>query len=484
MNTDIRVRFAPSPTGYLHLGGVRTALFNWLFARHHGGKFILRIEDTDRSRSTEEYIHSILEGLSWLRLDWDEGPYRQSERARIYREYAERLLAEGKAYYCYCSAEELEQKRKTAQKRGQAPKYDGICRERDTPIPDRAPVIRFKTPQEGETVFQDIIRGQIAIANSQLDDLILVRSDFTPTYNFVVVVDDITMGITHVIRGDDHLANTPRQIHLYKALGVPLPFFAHLPMILGPDKARLSKRHGAESILTYSEKGYLPEALINYLVRLGWAHGDQEIFCKEELIELFELEKVNKAPAVFNPEKLLWLNNHYIKTGNINRIVELLKDQLRKKDSLPQDNRLPPETFPRVVMSLQERCKTLEEMAEAAEYFFKEEISYDAQASKKFLQPDIAPLLEELTRCLEQLTDFSEYAIQEVFSSIVSKHKIKLVNIAQPVRVSLTGGTISPGIYDVISIMGKEKVLGRLEKAIDYIHEYRATATTGSKEPR
>src|SRR3972149_8237399 len=355
MDADIRVRFAPSPTGHLHLGGVRTALFNWLFARHQGAKFILRIEDTDRSRSTEEYIHSILEGLSWLGLDWDEGPYRQTERSGIYRTYAEQLLAEGKAYYCYCSAEELEQKRIAAQKRGQPPKYDGTCRERNTPIPDRVPVIRFKTPQEGEVSFQDIIRGQVTVANSQLDDLILVRSDSTPTYNFVNVVDDITMAITHVIRGDDHLTNTSRQINLYMALGAPMPAFAHLPMILGPDKARLSKRHGAESILTYREKGYLPEALINYLVRLGWGYGGQEVFSKEELIELFELEKVNKAPAVFNQEKLLWLNNHYIKTGNINRMAELLEHQLKRKGSLNQDNQISLDTFPRVVKSLQGR---------------------------------------------------------------------------------------------------------------------------------
>lgn len=474
MDTNIRVRFAPSPTGHLHLGGVRTALFNWLFARHHKGKFILRIEDTDRSRSTEEYIHSILEGLSWLGLDWDEGPYRQTDRAGIYQAYAEKLLTEGKAYYCYCSAEELEQKRAAAQKRGEPPKYDRTCRERKSPVPDRAPVIRFKTPQEGEVVFQDIIRGQIVIANSQLDDLILVRSDSTPTYNFVNVVDDITMDITHVIRGDDHLANTPRQSHLYQALGASLPSFAHLPMILGPDKARLSKRHGAESILTYREKGYLPEALINYLVRLGWSYGDQEIFSKEELIGLFELEKVNKAPAVFNPDKLLWLNNYYIKTGTINRIAELLRGQLRKKG-----NQIAPETLLKVVKSFQERCKTLEEMAELAGYFFQEEISYDAQAARKFLGPDIVPLLEDLMRGLEQLTDFSETAIQEVFSVIVSRHKIKLLNIAQPVRVSLTGGTVSPGIYEVISIMGKEKVLKRLQRALDYIEGLRTIATTG-----
>jgi glutamyl-tRNA synthetase len=394
------------------------------------------------------------------------------------------LLADGKAYYCYCTPEELEQKRIAAQKSGQMPRYDGTCRERVTPLPDRPAVIRFKTPREGEIVFQDIIRGQITVANSQLDDLILVRSDSTPTYNFVVVVDDTTMNITHVIRGDDHLANTPRQINLYRALGASLPSFAHLPMILGPDKARLSKRHGAESVLTYREKGYLPEALINYMVRLGWAHGDQEIFRREELVALFELEKVNKAPAVFNGEKLLWLNNHYIKTGDINRITELFKDQLKKKESLNKDDQVSPETILGVVKSLQERCKTLEEMADAAEYFFKEDISYNPQASKKFLKPDIAPLLEELVGRLEQLSVISEEAIQEVFSHLVSKHKIKLVNIAQPVRVSLTGGTVSPGIYEVISILGKEKVLRRLQRALEYIERHEVSAAAGDEESK
>jgi glutamyl-tRNA synthetase len=469
MGLEVRVRFAPSPTGFLHLGGVRTALFNWLFARHQGGKFILRIEDTDRSRSTEEYIHSILEGLSWLEIDWDEGPYRQTDRAELYQEHANRLLSEGKAYYCYCSKEELEQKKLIAQKKGQIPKYDGTCRDRKSPVPGRNPVIRFKTPQEGEIIFHDIIRGRVCVANAQLDDLVLIRSDGTPTYNFVVVVDDLTMHISHVIRGDDHLANTPRQIHIYHALGASPPYFAHLPMILGPDKTRLSKRHGAESILTYRDKGYLPEALLNYLVRLGWAYGDQEVFSKEEMIELFELEKVNKSPAVFNPEKLLWLNNYYIKTGNPERLVSLLKEQLKKRRILNNDNLLYPQTLYRIVNSLKERSKTMEEMAEAAEYFFKDDISYAPEAAQKFLQPHVSPLLEELKDRLSHLRKFSESAIQEVFSDLVSKYQIKLVNIAQPVRVALTGGTISPGIYEVISIMGRDMVLNRLQKALDYI---------------
>jgi len=468
---DIRVRFAPSPTGHLHLGGVRTALFNWLFARHHGGRFILRIEDTDRSRSTEEFINGILEGLRWLGLDWDEGPYRQTERSELYKQYAERLLAEGKAYYCYCTVEELEQKRLLAQQQGQIPKYDGTCRNRTTPVPGRTPVIRFKTPQEGELVFEDLIRGKITMANSQLDDLVLVRSDGTPTYNFVVVVDDLTMNISHVIRGDDHLANTPRQIHLYKALGATPPVFAHLPMILGPDKARLSKRHGAESILAYRDKGYLPEALLNYLARLGWSHGDQEVFSKEELIRLFDLTKVNKSPAVFNPEKLLWLNNHYMKTSSPERLLPLLRDQLVRKGIVARVDELSEGLLLRVVKALQGRSKTLEEMAESARYFFQEEISYVPEAAEKFLQPDIAPPLEELSARLDQLEDFSEAGIEGVFSELVAKYQIKLVKLAQPVRVALTGTTVSPGIYEVISIMGKERVVKRLVKALEFINE-------------
>ena len=320
----VRVRFAPSPTGHLHIGGARTALFNWLYARHNEGTFILRIEDTDRTRSTEDYIQSIIEGMEWLNLDWDEGPYRQTDRIDIYRTYTEKLMRDGKAYYCYCLPEELEQRRKEALAQGKPPKYDGRCKTVKEPPADRKPVVRFNMPQEGETSVNDSIRGKIVFENAQLDDLIIMRSNGTPTYNFTVVVDDVDMKITHVIRGDDHLNNTPKQIHIYRALGYDVPFFAHLPMILGSDKTRLSKRHGATSVITYKEDGYLSDALVNYLVRLGWSYGDQEIFSRDELIQHFTFESVGKSSAVFNHDKLLWLNSQYIMGASSERLAELV----------------------------------------------------------------------------------------------------------------------------------------------------------------
>jgi len=325
VNKDtVRVRFAPSPTGHLHIGGARTALFNWLFARHYRGVFILRIEDTDRSRSTEEYIETIIDGLKWLGLDWDEGPFRQTERFDVYRTYIEKLLTEGRAYFCYCTPEELEERRQASLKEGSSVKYDGRCMDIKTPPPGRKPVVRFKMPRFGQTMVDDLIKGKVVYDNEQLDDLIIQRSDGTPTYNFVVVVDDVEMKISHVIRGDDHLNNTPRQIHIYRALDFPEPHFAHLPMILGSDRTRLSKRHGATSVQAYREMGYLPDAIVNYLVRLGWSHGDQEVFTRDELIERFTLENVGKAAAVFNPDKLLWLNARYIKETSSGRLADLV----------------------------------------------------------------------------------------------------------------------------------------------------------------
>ncbi|RMD51738.1 MAG: glutamate--tRNA ligase, partial [Nitrospirae bacterium] len=337
LNQNVRVRFAPSPTGYLHIGGARTALFNWLFARHNKGVFILRIEDTDRSRSTEESIEAIIEGLKWLSLDWDEGPVRQTDRLSIYKKKVEELLQKKKAYYCYCSAEELQKRREEAIKKGLPPGYDRRCRYRKEPVPGVKPVVRFASNTEGETVVEDLIKGNIVFKNSQIDDFIILRSDGTPTYNFVVVVDDIDMKITHVIRGDDHLNNTPKQIQIYNAFGAELPYFAHLPMILGPDRTRLSKRHGAMSVMAYKEMGYLPDALVNYLVRLGWSYGDQEVFTREELIEKFSLENVGKSPAVFNPEKLLWLNSLYINNTPSDRLIELVAPILFKEGIIRED---------------------------------------------------------------------------------------------------------------------------------------------------
>jgi len=473
---NIRVRFAPSPTGYLHVGGVRTALFNYLFARHNGGKFILRIEDTDRERSTEESIEQIIEGMKWVGFDWDEGPFRQTERQQIYLEHVERLLKKGTAYRCYCTSEELEERRKAALSKGEKPKYDGRCRELKNPPPDKPHTVRFKTPHEGKTIFNDILRGEVVFDNSELDDLIILRSDKTPTYNFCVVIDDATMNITHVIRGDDHLANTPRQIQLYKGLGYPIPQFAHLSMILGSDKARLSKRHGATSILAYRDMGYLPEAMVNYLVRLGWSHGDQEIFNIAELIKYFSFENINKSAAVFNPEKLLWVNSHYIKTENPLRLAKELKPHLVAEKLIPphpplekggRGDLIIDEEIAKVIPLLQERSKTLVEMAKGMEFYFINDIKYDEKAKEKLFTPSIKPVLEKLIEMIEKTEDFSHTSIEGIFNKLVEESKIKLGNIAQPVRLALTGKTVSPGIFEVILVLGKKSVIERLKLALN-----------------
>jgi glutamyl-tRNA synthetase len=463
---NVRVRFAPSPTGALHIGGVRTALFNWLFARHNNGTFILRIEDTDQTRSTDESIRIILDGMKWLGLDWDEGPYRQTERMDIYRAHVDRLLKEGKAYYCYCTPEELDARRKEALAAGKPPKYDRTCRERVTPIEGRTAAIRFLSSDEGQTVVHDLIRGDVTFENQQLDDLIIQRSDGLPTYNFAVVVDDVTMNITHVVRGDDHLNNTPRQIQLYQALGYSPPAFAHLPMILGPDKTKLSKRHGATAVTEYVDLGYLPEALINYLARLGWSHGDQEIFTKQELIENFSFENVGKAPSVFNQEKCIWLNHHYIQHADPERLANLVLDLLKKDGVVKAGNEPDIEWFKKLVTILTERSHTLVEMKTAALPFLMDEVTLDAKAKAKHLTPDVAPLLSELADKLKSVTAFTHADIEKVFNGLVAEKGIKLGKIAQPVRVALTGGTVSPGIYDVIEVMGKNKTIKRIEAAV------------------
>jgi glutamyl-tRNA synthetase len=465
----VRVRFAPSPTGHLHMGGARTALFNWLYARHNKGIFILRIEDTDRTRSTEEYISSIIEGIKWLNLDWDEGPYRQTDRFDVYRSYAGKLLNEEKAYYCYCSPEELEQRRQEALAQGKSLKYDGRCRNLKEPVPGRKPAVRFKMPQEGETVVNDLIRGRIVFENIQLDDLIIMRSDGTPTYNFTVVVDDVDMNITHVIRGDDHLNNTPKQIHIYIALGYEVPFFAHLPMILGADKTRLSKRHGATSVLAYKEMGYLPEALINYLVRLGWSYGDQEVFRPEELIKYFSFDNIGKAAAVFNPEKLLWLNSQYIINSPSERLIELVMPFLVKENVIKEDRTFDKKWLSKAINTLKERSRTLIELANSLRYYLAEDIEYDLKAKEKFLNENSLASLVEVKEALKTLDNFIASEIERVFMSIVEKQKTKLGKIAQPVRVAITGRTESPGIFEVLEIVGKEKTLKRLERAIKTI---------------
>ena len=464
--SNVRVRFAPSPTGALHIGGVRTALFNWLFARHFGGKFILRIEDTDQTRSTDESIKIILDGMTWLGLNWDEGPFRQTDRMDIYRSHVDKLLKEGKAYYCYCTPEELETRRKLAMAAGKPPKYDRKCRSLSAPVSGRTPAVRFLSSDEGQTIVRDLIRGPVTFENQQLDDLIILRSDGLPTYNFAVVVDDVTMNISHVIRGDDHLNNTPRQIQLYHAFGYEPPQFAHLPMILGSDKTKLSKRHGATAVTEYIDLGYLPEALVNYLARLGWSHGDQEIFQLQELTEKFSLENVGKAPSVFNPEKLLWLNHHYIQQTDLGRLASLLIDLLKKDDIIVAGGEPDQEWLKKLVKILIERSHTLVEMKTGAIPFLVEEITIDQKAKSKHLTPDVVPLLSELAARLNTVDPFTHAEIEKVFNAMVAEKGIKLGKLAQPSRVALTGGTVSPGIYDVIEVMGKQKTISRMNAAV------------------
>ena len=471
MTPTVRVRFAPSPTGYLHIGGVRTALFNWLFARHHGGQFILRIEDTDASRSTNESIDEILTSMTWLGLDWDEGPFRQTERQSIYKEKVDRLIREDKAYPCFCTKDELDQKRKEAQTKGLKPKYDGTCRNR-TDRPEGVPfVIRFKVPLKGAVNITDLLRGNVVFQNEELDDLIILRTDGTPTYNFVVVVDDGDMEITHVIRGDDHLSNTPRQALLYDGLGLPRPEFAHISMILGSDKTRLSKRHGATSVLAYRDMGYLSDTLINYLARLGWSHGDQEIFTRQEMIKYFSLEKVTTSAAVFNPEKLQWLNQQYIQSTAPADLASQLEPFLIKEGVLPDNHGLSREELAKPIPSLNQRAQTLIEMAQKSTFYFKENLEFDEKARNKFLNKDIKPHIEKLIAAINNMEVLEYESLENLFKRIAEEAELKLGKLAQPVRVALTGGTASPGIYDVVLLLGKTTTLKRLNETVDIIEK-------------
>jgi len=465
---QVRTRFAPSPSGYLHIGGARTALFNFLFARHHGGKFILRIEDTDRERSTPEAINAILDAMNWLGLDWDEGPFYQTKRYPLYKEKVQKLLSEGKAYPCVCTPEKLEAKRQLAQKEKRKPMYDGTCRPPEGVIPplpqDKPYTIRFRSPRDGSTIVNDAVKGDVVFDNRELDDLIIARSDGTPTYNFCVVVDDIDMGITHIIRGDDHLANTPRQILLYQALGDTPPQFAHVPLILGLDKARLSKRHGATSVTAYRDMGYLPEAILNYLVRLGWSHGDQELFSREELIEKFSLESVGKSAGVFNPEKFLWVNFHYLKTRPLSQLAEEIVPYIVAKGyRAPQDK----SWLERMIKTLQERSRTLVELVDSAHFYLTDDIAIDEKAAKKFLTPEVSQPLSKLIERLSALDEFSEANIESAFSGVLEEFGLSMGKLAQPVRVALTGSTVSPGIHEVIAVLGKERTIRRLQSALE-----------------
>ncbi|TKB80888.1 MAG: glutamate--tRNA ligase, partial [Nitrospira sp.] len=463
--SQVRVRFAPSPTGFLHIGGVRTALFNWLFARRQKGVFILRIEDTDQSRSTDESIQAILEGMSWTGLDWDEGPFRQTERIDLYREHAMALSAKGHAYWCVCRAEDLDARRKEAEAKGLSPRYDGRCRHLGITTPTDKAALRFRAPQEGQTVIDDLIKGRVEFDNGVLDDLIILRSNGYPTYNFSVVVDDALMRITHVIRGDDHLTNTPRQVPIFRALGFPIPRFGHLPMILGSDKTRLSKRHGATSIMAYKEMGYLPEAMVNYLVRLGWSHGNQEIFTRQELIDKFSFDHVQSSPAVFNPEKLLWMNAQYIQHGVPSDVATLLVPLLEQAGLKDDVTQVSAEWLEKLVVMVRERAKTLVEMVDWVTPYFGQEVAIDEEAAKKHLTSTIVPTLTKVRDRFVADQTFSKESLEAAFKQIVEEDGLKMGQLAQPVRVALTGRTASPGLFEVIDLLGRSRTLLRLDKA-------------------
>lgn len=465
--TQVRVRFAPSPTGFLHIGGVRTALFNWLYARQQQGVFVLRIEDTDQDRSTDESIQAIIEGMKWVGLDWDEGPFRQTERMELYRSHAMQLLEQGQAYWCVCKAEELEARRKEAEAKGLSPRYDSRCRTLGITNPPGDAALRFKAPQEGQIVVDDLIKGKITFDNSAADDLIILRSNGYPTYNFSVVVDDALMNITHVIRGDDHLTNTPRQVPIFQALGFPVPQFGHLPMILGSDKSRLSKRHGATSIMAYKDMGYLPEAMVNYLVRLGWSHGDQEIFSRQELIDKFSWKHVQTSAAVFNADKLLWINAEYIKASPPSQVAQALVPLLEQAGLHEQVKAVSPEWLAQLVVLVKERAKTVVEMVEWVRPYFGESVVLEEEAAKKFLTPAIAPVLGKLLARFEALPTLSKQVWEESFKKFAEEEGIKMGQIAQPVRVALTGRTASPGLFEVMEVLGRDRTLLRLRQGLE-----------------
>jgi glutamyl-tRNA synthetase len=458
----VRTRFAPSPTGFLHVGGARTALFCWLYARHCGGSFVLRIEDTDRERSTDAAVQAILDGMRWLGLDWDEGPFFQTQRMERYQEYVSRLLDQGKAYHCYCSRDELDAMRASQRERGETPRYDGRCRNRHEPRPGVEPVVRFRNPTEGEVVVDDIVLGTSRFANSQLDDLVIARSDGTPTYNFTVVVDDLEMAITHVIRGNDHLNNTPKQINMMEALGGARPAFAHVPMIHGADGRKLSKRHGAVGVMQFQEDGYLPEALINYLARLGWSRGDQEIFSRQDLVAHFDIHDVNKGASVFDMEKLAWLNQHYIKEAAPGSLSDELTSHLQRL-GVEVDSGPPLE---QVIDVQRERARTLVEMAQKSLFAYRAPEKFDPKASSKHLTGAAEPLLASLRDRLATLDSWEADALDTVVRETAEAAGEKLGKLAQPLRVALTGDSASPPIHQTLYLVGRESALIRIDAAL------------------
>ena len=461
----IRTRFAPSPTGYLHIGGVRTALYSWLYARKRDGEFILRIEDTDLQRSTQDSVDAIIQGMTWLGLDYAEGPYYQSQRFDRYKEVIQNLLDQDKAYYCYCRKEELESLRVRQMAARQKPRYDGRCRDRAEVRAGIQPVVRFRNPIDGEVVFDDLVRGKITVNNEELDDLIIARSDGSPTYNLTVVVDDSDMRINYVLRGDDHINNTPRQINILRAMGVTPPNYAHMPMILGPDGARLSKRHGAVSVLQYRDEGYLPEALLNYLVRMGWSHGDTEVFSIAEMIEYFDISGINRAPSTFNPEKLLWLNHHYIRNSEAEHIARHLRWHF---DRIGIDLTNGPDII-RLIEAQRDRCKTLLEMAQSSAFFYSDSVTYEVKAARKNLKSASQAVLQRILHDLSRLPEWSESTIKKSLVDIGDSLTLNFGKIAQPLRVAVSGTSSSPSIDLTLALLGRDKTLARVAAAIEFI---------------
>jgi len=460
MDTII-TRFPPSPTGYLHIGGARTALFNWLYARKNNGKFVLRIEDTDAARSTKESVDAILESLEWLGMDWDKGPYFQSRRTAIYNEYIEKLVESDSAYYCTCTPDQVNAMRETAKARGSKPMYDGHCRQKNLKKGANT-VVRLKTPDTGVTIVKDIVKGDTAFQNAEMDDFIIQRSDGSPMYNLAVVVDDLTMGINTIIRGDDHLINTPKQMMIYKALGADMPVFGHVPMVLGPDKARLSKRHGAMSVGEYKNMGFLPDAMINYLVRLGWSHGDQEFFERNDLIEKFDLKHLGRSASMFDMDKLLALNSKHIQNKNPEKLADHLLFHLKNIGIHAENNAF----TQNVITTLQPRSKTLVEMARAAAFYYQENIRFDEKAADKFLTPDTLDVLQKSADYIGRLGVYTQETLEEVFKKIMVETDLTFGKIAQPLRVAITGTTVSPGIFEMLLALGKDKTVQRIKNTI------------------
>lgn len=466
-NVKVRTRFAPSPTGYLHVGGARTALYSWLYAKHNQGEFVLRIEDTDLERSTPEATAAILEGMEWLNLAWEHGPYFQTKRFDRYNQVIDQMLEAGTAYRCYCSKERLDEVRSKQEANKEKAKYDRHCLGQHSHSPDEPHVVRFKNPTEGSVVFDDAVRGRIEIANSELDDLIIRRTDGSPTYNFCVVVDDWDMGITHVVRGEDHINNTPRQINILKALGAPIPTYAHVSMINGDDGQKLSKRHGAVSVMQYRDDGYLPQALINYLVRLGWGYGDQEIFSREEMIELFDIHSVSKSASAFNTEKLQWLNQHYMRSLPAEEVATYLEWHMNNQGIDYQQG----PSLSEIIPVLSERCKTLKELAESSRYFYEEFDAYDEKAAAKNFKSEAVEPLSKLAEKLTALSDWTVESIHEAMNATAAELEIGMGKVGMPFRLAVTGSGQSPSMDITAKLVGKQRTLARLNKAIQFIQQ-------------